>query len=140
MSVVESQVPLPAPPTGMDGVVARHNYNPENGFYEPSLRNPPQNAGIAVTNVAANLVAGILAATPIWIYHMVFANTTAAAVTMTLTEPGANTYIVEVPANDTRIVTSNPDAPLFRSTAAGNLTVVGSAAPSGNVTIAYVVK
>ena len=140
MSIVEAQTPLPAPPTGIDGVVARHNYNPENGYYEPSLRNPPLNAGIAVTNAAQNLIAGLLAATPAWIYHMVFANNTAAVRTYTLTEPGGNTYIVVVPANTSVIVTSTPDAPLFKSTAAGNLTVVGDAALSGNITVAYVIK
>ena len=104
------------------------------------VKNAPLNAGIAVTLVAANLIIGIVAATPVWIYHMVIANTTAAARTFTLTEPGGNTYIVEVPANNTVVINSTPDAPLFVSRTAGNLTVVGDATPSGNVTIAYIVK
>ena len=140
MSVVEAQTPLPAPPTGMDSTIAVHSFNPENGFYEPLYRTPPLNANIAVTNAAQNLVAGILAATPIWIYHMVFANNTAAVRIITLTEPGGNTYIMVVPANTPVVVVSTPDAPLFMSTALGNLTVVGDAALSGNITITYIVK
>ena len=124
----------------MDLVTAEHKFNPENGFYEPSAKTPPLNAGIAVTNAAQNLIVGILVATPVWIYHMVFANNTAAVRTYTLTEPGANTYIMVVPANTTVVIVSTPDAPLFKSTAAGNLTVVGDAALSGNITIAYIVK
>lgn len=140
MSIIEAQVPLPAPPTGMDRVYARHKYNPENGFYEPSLRNPPQNAGLPVTNVAQNLGPVLALLNPMWIYHMVFANNTAAVRTYTLTEPGANTYVVVVPTNNSVVLISTPDAPLFKSTAGGNLTVVGDAALSGNVTIAYVIK
>ena len=124
----------------MDSTIAVHDYNPENGFYEPHAKTPPLNANIAITNAAQNLIVGILAATPVWIYHMVFANNTAAVRTITLTEPGGNTYIMVIPANTTTVILSTLDAPLFRSTAAGNLTVVGDAALSGNITIAYVVK
>ena len=140
MSIVEAQTPLPAPPTGMDETIAVHSFNPENGFYEPAAKTPPLNANIAITNIAQNLIVGIVAATPVWIYHMVFANTTAAARTITLTEPGGNTYIMVIPANNTVVVVSTPDAPLFMSRTAGNLTVIGDAALSGNITIAYIVK
>ena len=140
MSIVEAQTPLPAPPTGMDLVTAEHKFNPHTGFYEPSLKTVPLNAGIAVTNAAQNLIVGLALANPAWIYHMVFANNTAGVITYTLTEPGGNTYIVVVPANNTVVVVGTVEAPLFRSTAAGNLTVVGSAAASGFITVAYVVK
>ena len=140
MSIVEAQTPLPTPPTGMDTTITVHPFNPENGFYEPTAKTPPLNANIAITNAAQNLIVGIVAATPVWIYHMVFANNTAGVITYTLTEPGGNTYIVVVPANTTVVILSTLDAPLFRSTAAGNLTVVGDAVLSGNITIAYVVK
>jgi len=140
MSVVEAQTPLPTPPTGADGTYARHDFNPENGFNEPLSKTPPQNAGIAVTNAAQNLVAGIIAGTSVWVYHIMFTNTTGAAIIYTLTEPGGNTYIVTVAANTSLPVTSLPNAPLFKTVGAGNLTVVGSAAISGQVTIAYITK
>jgi len=140
MSVVEAQIPLPTPPTGHDLTYAEHTYNPENGYYEPIMKAAPLNANIAVTNVAQNLIVGLLAATPAWIYHILFANNTAAVRTYTLTEPGGNTYIMVVPANISVPLISTPDAPLFKSTAAGNLTIVGDAALSGNITVAYIIK
>jgi len=124
----------------MDMTYAEHDFNPESGTYEPLLLNRPVNRNIAITNAAQNLIAGIVATNPVWIYHMVFANTTAAVRTITLTEPGGRTYIVVVPANNSIIIVSTPDAPLFRSTAAGNLTVVGDAVVSGNITVTYAVK
>ena len=140
MSVVEAQTPLPAPPTGHDLTLAEHFFNPENGYYEPISKTPPLNANIAVTNAAQNLIVGILAGTSAYIYHIMFTNTTGAAIVYTLTEPSGHTYIVTVPANTSIPVTSLPTAPLLKSVGAGNLTVVGSAAISGSITIAYIVK
>lgn len=140
MSIVEAQTPLPVPPTGHDLTIVEHTYNPHSGFNEPLVKNAPLNANIAVNAVAQVLIAGLVAANPAWIYHIVIANTTGAVRLYTLAEPGGNTYIVNVAANTTLVILSTPAAPLFRSTAAGNITIQGDAAPSGNITIAYVTK
>lgn len=140
MSVVEAQTPLPAGLTGHDLTIAEARFNPHNGFYEPPLNNPPLNANIAVTAAAQNLIAGLVAANPVWIYHMVFANNTAGVITYTLTEPGGGLYVVTVPANNTIVVVGTVEAPLFRSTAVGAIQITGSAAASGFITVAYIVK
>ena len=99
MAVVETQVPLPDPPTGVALVLAEHGYNPENGHYEPPLRARPLNASIASGTLAAPAVLlAVAAGVTLWIYHIVLANTSAAAETCVITEPGGNTYTVEVPA------------------------------------------
>jgi hypothetical protein len=138
MSIQESQVPLPAPPTGAALIIAEHEYNPENGHYEPSIRGVPLNVNAVAPLVAAAFLA-VVANTAVWFYHFVFANAGGAAVTVTLAEPGGNTYIVDVPANQTVTVVSNPDAPLFMSRVAGNITILGTIA-TVQVTAAYVVK
>ena len=138
MSIQESQVPLPAPPTGVALVIAEHEYNPENGHYEPSIRGVPLNVNLLSPLAAAAFLA-VAANTAVWFYHFVFANTGGAAVTVTLAEPGGNTYIVEVPANQTVQMISNPDAPLFVSRVAGNITLLGTIA-TVQVTATYVVK
>jgi len=139
MSIQETQVPLPAPPTGVALVIAEHEYNPENGHYEPSIRGLPLNVNLQAPAVAAAFLA-VVANAPVWFYHFVFANTIAAVETITLTEPGGNTYIVEVPANTTVTLISNPDAPLFMSRTAGNITLLGSTGAGTFVTATYVVK
>ena len=138
MAVVESQVPLPAPPTGVALVLTEHVYNPENGHYEPSIRGLPLNVNLLSPLVVAAFLA-VAANTAVWFYHFVFANTGGAVVTVTLAEPGGNTYIVEVPANQTVTMISNPDAPLFVSRAVGNITLLGTIA-TVQVTATYVVK
>jgi len=138
MAVVETQVPLPAPPTGAAIVFTEHVYNPENGHYEPSIRGLPLNVNLLSPLVAANFLA-VAANTAVWFYHFVFANIGGAAVTVTLAEPGGNTYIVEVPANNTVTLVSTPDAPLFVSRAVGNITLLGTIA-TVQVTATYVVK
>lgn len=140
MSVIETQTPLPTPPTGVHIITSEHVFNPHSGHYEPRVKNVPMTAGLAVTNAAQPLILGLVVANPAWIYHMVFSNNTAGIITYTLTEPGGMTYIVTVPANNSIVIVGTPDAPLFRSTGAGNLIVVGSALASGNITIAYVIK
>lgn len=142
MSVLpnESQVTLPDPPTGAAIVEAQHEYNPETGHYEPIFRNLPLNANLLAPLVAAAIIPGVTAAAPVWIYAMVFANTGGAVETCTLAEPGGNTYIVEIPANQTVTITGNArDAPLFVSRAAGNITLLGDAGTT-QVTLSYVVK
>ncbi|MEE9316518.1 MAG: hypothetical protein V3U97_05355 [bacterium] len=138
MAVVESQVPLPAPPTGVSIVLTEHVYNPENGHYEPPIRGPPLNVNLLSPLAAAAFLA-VAANTAVWFYHFVFANTGGAAVTVTLAEPGGNTYIVEVPANTTVQMISNPNAPLFVSRVVGNITLLGTIA-TVQVTATYVVK
>jgi len=59
--------------------------------------------------------------------------------TVTLAEPGGNTYIVEIPANLTVVLISTPDAPLFVSRTAGNITLLGDVGTT-QVTATYVVK
>lgn len=140
MSVVEAQIPLPAPPTGMDLVNAEHGYNPHSGFYEPPLKNVPLTASLAVTAAVQNLVVGVTVANPIWVYSIVYANNTAAGRFINITEPGGQFIIVAAPANTTVALISTPDAPLFRNTAAGNITVQGDAPLSGAVTITYTTK
>lgn len=142
MSVTEVQVPLPDPPTGIALVLTEHVYNPENGHYEPPLRARPQNASIpSGTLVAPNPLLAVVAGTPIWIYHIVLANVSGAAETCVLAETGGgNTYTVEVPANQTVIVTSTPDAPLFMSRAAGAFMFGSDVAASVVITITYVTK
>jgi hypothetical protein len=139
MSVNESQVPLPAPPTGVALITAQHEYNPENGHYEPSIRGVPLNVNAVAPAVAAAFLA-VAANTAVWFYHFVFANTGGAVETITLTEPGGNTYIVEVPANNTITIVSNPNAPLFVSRTAGNIAIIGTVGALTQVTAAYVVK
>ena len=139
MSIQEAQVPLPAPPTGVAIVTAQHEYNPENGHYEPSIRGLPLNVN-AVAPLAAAAFLVVVANAPVWFYHFVFANTGGAAETITLTEAGGNTYIVEVPANNTVQMISTPDAPLFVSRTAGNITIAGSVGAVTQVTATYVVK
>lgn len=141
MAIAESQVTLPPPPTGVTGTVdALHVYNPESGHYEPIFRGPPLNANLLAPVAPAVAIIAVVANAPVWIYHMVFANTGGAVVTVTLAEPGGNTYIVQVPANDTLVIQGNAlSDPLFMSTAAGNITVVGTAA-TVQVTLSYVVK
>lgn len=139
MAVVEAQVPLPAPPTGIAIVFARHEYNPENGHYEPAIRGLPLNVN-AVAPLAPGAFLAVVANAPVWFYAFVFANTGGAVETITLTEPGGNTYIVEVPANQTVTITSTPSAPLFVSRTAGNITIGGSVGALTQVTATYVVK
>ena len=139
MAVVETQVPLPAPPTGVALVIAEHEYNPENGHYEPPIRGLPLNVNLAAPAVAAAFLA-VVANAPVWFYHFVFANPIAAVETITLVEPGGNTYIVEVPANQTITIVSTPSAPLFVSRTAGNITLLGSTGAGTQVTATYVVK
>jgi len=139
MSVQETQVPLPAPPTGVALVIAEHEYNPENGHYEPSIRGVPLNVNAVAPAVAGAFLA-VAANAPVWFYHFVFANTLGAVETITLTEPGGNTYIVTVPANTTVTLVSNPDAPLFMSRTVGNITILGTVGAGTQVTAAYVVK
>ena len=67
-------------------------------------------------------------------------NTGGAVETITLAEPGGNTYIVEVPANQTITLISTPDAPLFVSRTAGNILLAGDIGAVTQVTAAYVVK
>jgi len=144
MSVQESQVPLPDPPTGVALIIAEHEYNPENGHYEPPIRGVPLNASAdcGITPATNPLIAVALGA-PVWIYHLVFANTGGAIETVVLTEPGplANTYTVQVPANTTMAMISTPSAPLFvsRVAAAGNITAQSTAGTT-TVTVTYVVK
>jgi len=125
----------------MDGVYAEHRYNPVNGFYEPISRTPPLNANLVTPLVAGNLIVGIVAANPVWIYMVTLANTGGAVETVTLTEPGGNTYILQIPGNTTLVVQSpTPDQPLLMSTAAGNLTLVGTVGAATFCTVAYYVK
>ena len=138
MSVTEVQTPLPVPPTGHDDTITIHPFNPESGHYEPSLKNVPLNVNALAGLVAAAFLAVTAAARP-WFYYFVFANTGAAVGTVTLTEPGGNTLIVEIPANLTVTLPSNPDAPIFVSRTAGNITIVSDVA-TVQVTATYVMK
>jgi hypothetical protein len=146
MSVTETQVDLPDPPTGMAVVIAKHNYNPENGHYEPPLRAPPLNASVISGTLAApaNLVPVVAAGAIWWVYHIVLANTSGANETCVITEPGGQTYTVEVLANTTVIVTSTPDAPVFiarnATAAAVNITFGSDIITSVTATITYVTK
>jgi len=139
MSVQESQTPLPPPPTGVALIIAEHEYNPENGHYEPSIRGVPLNVNLQAPLAAAAFLA-VAANAPVWFYHLVFANTIAAAETITLTEPGGNTYIVHLAGNTTMAMISTPDAPLFVSRTAGNIMLLGSTGAGTMVTATYVVK
>ena len=139
MAIVETQVPLPAPPTGAAIVFTEHVYNPENGHYEPSLRAVPLNVNLQAPAVAAAFLA-VVANAPVWFYHLVFAETAGAAEIITLTEPGGNTYIVNLAANQTITLISTPDAPLFVSRVAGNIMLLGSTGAGTFVTATYVVK
>ncbi len=138
MAINEAQVPLPTPPTGVDETQAVHPFNPENGHYQPSLLNGPQNVNQLAPLVAAAFLA-VAANTAVWFYAFVFANTQAVAVDVTLTEPGGNTYIVTVPGDDTVTITSTPEAPLFVSRTAGNITIIATIA-TVQVTATYTVK
>ena len=141
MSVTEAQTPLPTPPKGMDLTIAHHWFNPENKHYEPKILAHPLNANIAVPAIAGNLIAGITAANPVWLYLLIYANTGAGIETVTITEPGGNTLIAHVPGNTTLVIQSaTPDQPLLRSTAAGNMTVVGTIGAVTQLTCAYFVK
>jgi len=144
----DPQVPLPDPPTGVAVVIAEHDYNPENGHYEPPLRNRPLNAAIASGTLAAPAVllaiAAVAAGVRLWIYHIVLANTSVAIETCVITEPSGNTYTVEIPASTTVIVTSTPEAPVFvartAAATAGNITFGSDVATSVTATITYVAK
>ena len=140
MAVVEAQVPLPVPPTGVDEHSTLHEFNPETGHYEPPLKNLPLNANLVAPLVAAAFIA-VTATTRPWIYYLVCANTGAAASTVILAEPGGNTLIVEVPANDTVILASTPNAPIFVSRTVGNITLQGDlVVPTVQVTATYTNK
>ena len=141
MSIQESQVPLPAPPTGVAIVIAEHEYNPENGHYEPSIRGLPLNANIASGTLAApTTLLTVVANAPVWIYALVLANINAAVQNCVITEIGGNTYTIEIPANSTYFVTSNPDAPIFISRTAGIMTVGSTLVGTIDVTATYVIK
>jgi len=147
MSIQESQAGLPAPPTGVALVIAEHEYNPENGHYEPPLRAQPLNAWIASGTLAAPAILLALAAgVRVWVYHIVLANTSGGNETCVITGPEAvpNTYTVEVPQNTTVIVTSTPDAPVFvarvPAAAAGNITFGSDILGAVTATITYVTK
>jgi len=140
MSIQEAQTPLPAPPTGASMITALHEYNPENGHYEPSIRGFPRNVD-AVAPLQSTAFLLVVANAPVWFYHFVFANSTATAEDVALTEPGGNVYRVTVPADDSITIVSTPSAPLFVCRTAGNIMING--APAGGairVTAAYVVK
>ncbi len=141
----DPQVPLPDPPTGAALITAEHDYNPESGHYEPPLRARPLNASIASGTLAAPAVLlAVVAGGRVWIYHIVLANTSAAAETCVITEPGGNTYTVEVPANTTVPLISTPEAPLFVARnalgVAANITFGSDVITSVTATITYVAK
>ena len=139
MAVInEQQTPLPVPPTGIDTTITDHHFNPESGHYEPLLKNLPLNANLLAPLVAANFIAVTATARP-WIYYLTLANVAGAVVTVTLAEPGGNTLIVQVPANDTVILRSTPDAPIFVSRTVGNITLVATIA-TVQVTATYTNK
>ena len=141
MSVIERQIPLPDPPTGAALIIAEHEYNPENGHYEPSIRGLPLNADILSGTIAApTTLLTVVAGAPVWIYALAIANNNAAVQQCVITEFGGNTYIVDIPANATYFVVSNPDAPIFISRTAGIMTVGSTLAGTINVTATYVVK
>ena len=123
MAIVEAQVPVPVPPTGVDEHSTLMEFNPETGHFEPPLKNGVLNANLLAPVLAANFIAVTATARP-WIYHLVFANT-GALTTVTLAEPGGNTLIVVVPANDTIVMASTPTAPIFVSRTVGNITLLG---------------
>jgi len=137
----DPQETLPDPPTGVALVIAEHVYNPETGHYDPSLRNRPLTAGATVTvpPAAAALLITVVAGAPVWIYHLVLANL-GGNERVTITEPGNNTYIVDVPANQTIPIVSTPQAPIFVSRVAGPITVAGDAGGNIRVTAMYVTK
>lgn len=141
MSVTEIQIPLPDPPTGVALVITEHEYNPESGHYEPPLRDRPLTASATVTvpPAAAALLLTVGAGAPVWIYHLVLANE-GGNERVTITETGGNTYIVDVPLNDTVVIVSTPQAPIFVSRVAGPITVVGNAGGNIRVTAMYVIK
>ncbi len=139
MAVVEAQVPLPVPPTGVDEHSTLHEFNPETGHYEPPLKNLPLNANAIAGVVAANFIAVTATARP-WLYYLVFTNIGGAVVTVTLAEPGGNTLIVEVPANQTVTLPSTPTAPIFVSRTVGNITLVADIAAVAAVTVTYTNK
>lgn len=146
----DPQVPLPGPPTGVALVITEHGYNPETGHYEPPLRTRPENASIDSGTLAAptNLIIFAAGDRPVWIYHIVLANTGNTVQTCEITEPGGNVYTVELPANTldhpTAIITSTPDAPLFvaRPAAAvvSNLQFGSTTLGQVTATITYVAK
>ena len=139
MAIVEAQVPVPIPPTGVDENINVMEFNPETGHFEPPLKNLPLNANAVAGIVAANFIAVTAAARP-WLYYIIIANTGGAVVTVTLAEPGGNTLVVEVPANDTRILASTPTAPIFVSRTVGNITLVADIAAVAAVTVTYTNK
>jgi len=139
----DPQETLPAPPTGVALVTAEHEYNPENGHYEPSIRDIPRTADLQAPLAVAVFGPPIVANTTIWYYHFVFAETSGAPEMITLTNPAGDTYIVNLAANQTLVITSTPDAPLFMSRIVGavvNTMIVGSTGAGTMVTAAYVVK
>jgi len=138
MAVQEAQTPLPVPPTGFDTSIVQQEFNAESGHFEPPLKNAPQNISILAPVVAVNILAVTATARP-WFYYGVFANTGGAAVTVTITEPGGNTLIVQVPANQTVTLASTPTAPIFISRTAGNINIAGSIA-TVQCTLTYVMK
>jgi hypothetical protein len=120
MAVInEQQTPLPVPPTGIDTTITDHHFNPESGHYEPLLKNLPLNANLLAPALAANFIAALSV--------------------VTLAEPGGNTLIVTVPANETVILRSTPDAPIFVSRTVGNITLVATVA-TVQVTATYTNK
>ena len=139
MAVVEAQVPLPVPPTGVDEHSTLHEFNPESGHYEPPLKNGVLNASLLSPLAAAAFIAVTATARP-WLYYIVIANIGGAVVTVTLAEPGGNTLVVEVPANDTVTLPSVPTAPIFVSRTVGNITLVADIAAVAAVTVTYTNK
>lgn len=137
-AINEAQTPLPVPPTGVDTTITEHDFNPENAHYEPLLKNGPQNAVALATPVVANFIPVTATARP-WIYYILLANTGGVAGTVILAEPGGNTLTVEVPANLTVIVPSTPEAPIFVSRTAGQITIISDIATIA-VTATYVNK
>ncbi len=102
-------------------------------------RSLPHRYRLVAGVVAANFIVVTATARP-WIYYLVIANTGGAVVTVTLAEPGGNTLIVEVPANDTRVLASVPTAPIFVSRTAGQITLVADIAAVAQVTATYTNK
>lgn len=114
MSIQEVQGPLMNRPTGMAVVIAEHEYNPLNGFYEPLLHAAPDSATVLAIVAGATLTTVPATVNARYAYILVLSNTGAVGGTVTITDQAGAIMTMFVPANGTIAIVSTPSAPIFQ--------------------------
>ena len=117
MSVVnEQQTSLPPQPKGADLVITEHDFNPENGHYEPELYHAPDSVlGIAQSGGA--IIFGVpLTVRARWVYGIIATDGGSGLETLIISDVTAGAQKVQAIINSggNFVVMSDPEAPIFR--------------------------